>query len=79
VKERIWERGDAGELGGVSFFPDEGAVYYGQPRTSLTADEYEARLAALPAVDWGRLAEYETGVSEGAQTLACGGGACELR
>jgi ribonucleoside-triphosphate reductase (thioredoxin) len=79
VKERIWERGDAGELGGVSFFPDEGAVYYGQPRTSLTADEYEARLAALPVVDWGRLAEYETGVSEGAQTLACGGGACELR
>jgi ribonucleoside-diphosphate reductase alpha chain len=79
VKERIWERGDAGELGGVSFFPDEGAVYYGQPRTSLTRDEYEARLAALPAVDWGRLAEYETGVSEGAQTLACGGGACELR
>ena len=79
VKERIWERGDAGELGGVSFFPDEGAVYYGQPRTSLTADEYEARLAALPTVDWGRLAEYETGVSEGAQTLACGGGACELR
>ena len=79
VKERIWERGDAGELGGVSFFPDEGAVYYGQPRTSLTVAEYEARLAALPVVDWGRLAEYETGVSEGAQTLACGGGACELR
>ena len=79
VKERIWERGDAGELGGVSFFPDEGAVYYGQPRTSLTRDEYEARLAALPAVDWARLAEFETGVSEGAQTLACGGGACELR
>jgi ribonucleoside-triphosphate reductase len=79
VKERIWERGDAGELGGVSFFPDEGAVYYGQPRTSLTVAEYEVRLAALPAVDWARLAEYETGVSEGAQTLACGGGACELR
>ena len=79
VKERIWERGDAGELGGVSFFPDEGAVYYGQPRTSLSVEGYEARLAALPAVDWGRLAEFETGVSEGAQTLACGGGSCELR
>jgi ribonucleoside-triphosphate reductase (thioredoxin) len=79
VKERIWERGDAGELGGVSFFPDEGAVYYGQPRTSLSVEEYEARLAALPVVDWSRLAEYETGVSEGAQTLACGGGSCELR
>jgi ribonucleoside-diphosphate reductase alpha chain len=79
VKERIWERGDAGELGGVSFFPDEGAVYYGQPRTSLTVAEYEARLAALPVVDWVELARYETGVSEGAQTLACGGGACELR
>jgi ribonucleoside-diphosphate reductase alpha chain len=79
VKERIWERGSSGELGGVSFFPDEGAVYYGQPRTSLSVEEYDARLAALPAVDWGRLAEFETGVSEGAQTLACGGGSCELR
>lgn len=79
VKERIWERGSEGRLGGVSFFPDSGAVYYGQPRTSLSAAEYEARLAALPAVDWARLAEFETGVSEGAQTLACGGGACELR
>lgn len=79
VRERIWERGSEGRLGGVSFFPDSGAVYYGQPRTSLTAAEYEARLAALPVVDWARLAEYETGVSEGAQTLACGGGACELR
>jgi len=79
VRERIWERGSEGRLGGVSFFPDSGAVYYGQPRTSLTQAEYEARLAALPAVDWGRLAEFETGVSEGAQTLACGGGACELR
>ena len=79
VRERVWERGSAGRLGGVSFLPDSGIVYYGTPLTDLTEAEYTARVAALPDVDWSTLALYENGVSEGAQTLACAGGACELR
>jgi hypothetical protein len=65
-------------LGGVSFLPDDGAVYYGTPLTDLTEAEYAARVAALPDVDWSALALYENGVSEGAQTFACANGACAL-
>ena len=75
--EWVWQHID--RIGGLSFYPVEDHGYHAAPLEALTADEYEARLAALPVVDWGRLAEFETGVSEGAQTLACGGGACELR
>jgi len=62
----------------VSFFPFDGAVYYGQPLSDLSQDEYAKRVEALPPVDWARLAVYETGVSEAAQTFACVGGACSI-
>jgi hypothetical protein len=75
--EWVWAHID--RIGGLSFYPVADHGYHAAPLEALTRDEYEARLAALPAVDWARLAEFETGVSEGAQTLACGGGACELR
>jgi ribonucleoside-diphosphate reductase alpha chain len=78
VRDRVYERGCEGRLGGVSFSPDQGLVYYGTPLTDLDRDEYEARTAALPVVDWIRLAEFENGVSEGAQTFACAGGACSI-
>jgi ribonucleoside-diphosphate reductase alpha chain len=78
VRERVWERGSAGRLGGVSFLPDDGAVYYGMPLTTLEDGEYAARVAALPDVDWSALALYENGVSEAAQTFACTSGACSI-
>ena len=78
VRERVWERGVEGRLGGVSFLPDSGIVYYGTPLTDLTEAEYAARVAALPDVDWSALALYETGVSEGSRTFACAGGSCEI-
>jgi hypothetical protein len=53
-------------------------VYYGQPLSDLTQEEYAQRVADLPPVDWARLAVYETGVSEAAQTFACVGGACSI-
>jgi ribonucleoside-diphosphate reductase alpha chain len=78
VRERVWERGSAGRLGGVSFLPDSKVVYYGMPLTDLTEAEYAARVAALPVVDWSTLALYENGVSEAAQTFACTSGACAI-
>jgi hypothetical protein len=78
VRERVWERGVEGRLGGVSFLPDSGIVYYGTPLTDLTEAEYDARVAALPDVDWSALATYETGISEGSRTFACSGGSCEI-
>lgn len=76
VRDWVWEHRHG--LGGVSFLPYDGGAYYGTPLTDLAAEEYEARTAALPAVDWSRLAEFENGVSEGAQTFACAGGACSI-
>lgn len=76
VRDWVWDHRHG--LGGVSFLPFDGGAYYGTPLTDLTREDYEARVAALPAVDWIRLAEYENGVSEGAQTFACAGGACSI-
>lgn len=76
VRDWVWSHRHG--LGGVSFLPYDGGAYYGTPLTDLGAEDYEARTAALPVVDWSRLAEYENGVSEGAQTFACAGGACSI-
>lgn len=76
VRDWVWEH--RANLGGVSFFPFDGAVYYGQPLSDLTPEEYIQRVADLPPVDWARLAVYETGVSEAGQTFACVGGACSI-
>jgi len=76
VRDWVWEHRHG--LGGVSFLPFDGGAYYGTPMTNLEREDYEARTAALPDVDWSRLAEYENGVSEGAQTFACAGGACSI-
>ena len=76
VRDWVWSHRHG--LGGVSFLPYDGGAYYGTPLTDLAAEDYEARTAALPSVDWSRLAEFETGVSEGAQTFACAGGACSI-
>lgn len=76
VRDWVWEHRHG--LGGVSFLPFDGGAYYGTPMTDLEREDYEARTAALPDVDWSRLAEFENGVSEGAQTFACAGGACSI-
>lgn len=76
VRDWVWEHRHG--LGGVSLLPYDGGQYYGTPLTDLAAEDYEARTAALPSVDWSRLAEFENGVSEGAQTFACAGGACSI-
>lgn len=76
VRDWVWDHRHG--LGGVSFLPFDGGAYYGTPLTDLSREDYEARVAALPDVDWLRLAEFENGVSEGAQTFACAGGACSI-
>jgi hypothetical protein len=75
-----WYYAHRAEVGGLTFYPAfEGAeTMHGQPLTVLSREDYEARVAALPMVDWSRLAEFENGVSEGAQTFACAGGACSI-
>ncbi len=86
VKEEEWPEVGAwcwnhfDELSGVSFLPYSDHVYKQAPYQDCTKEEYEALLVKMPkSVDWSKLATYEkTDQTEGAQTLACVAGGCEI-
>jgi ribonucleoside-diphosphate reductase alpha chain len=71
-----WENFD--EITGVSYLPMDGGSYRQAPYSSCTKEEYEEALALTPtAIDWEAMKEATDNV-EGAQTLACVAGICEL-
>ena len=86
VKEEEWPEVGAwvynhfDEMSGVSFLPFSDHVYKQAPYTDCTKEEYEALAVKMPKeVDWMDLAKYEkTDMTEGAQTLACVAGGCEI-
>jgi ribonucleoside-diphosphate reductase alpha chain len=62
----------------VSFLPYDGGSYRQAPYEECTKEEYEALLAKMPKdIDWNILKEDDDNV-EGAQTLACVAGHCEI-
>lgn len=64
---------------GVSFLPYAEHTYAQAPYQPCTKEEFDAAMAAMPKVDFLKLSEYESeDNTEGAQTLACTGGACEI-
>jgi ribonucleoside-triphosphate reductase len=64
---------------GVSFLPYSEHTYAQAPYQPCTKVEFLAAVAAMPKVDFEKLSEYEgEDNTEGAQTLACAGGACEI-
>lgn len=66
-------------LGGLSFLPRTDTVYQLAPYEEISKEEYEARMASLPAIDFSRIVLYEKeDQTIGAQTPACVGGLCEL-
>ena len=72
----VWNNFD--EITGVSFLPMDGGTYRQAPYESMTEEEYHAMVAAMPAgIDWDKLVEGTDNV-EGAQTLACVAGLCEI-
>lgn len=72
----VWEHFD--EMSGVSFLPYDGGSYKQAPYEECTKEEYEAMLAKMPEnIDWDTLVENDDNV-EGAQTLACTAGGCEI-
>jgi len=72
----VWNNFD--EITGVSFLPMDGGTYRQAPYESMTEEEYHAMVAGMPAgIDWEKLVEGTDNV-EGAQTLACTAGACEI-
>jgi len=84
VKEEEWPRVGAwvydhfDEMSGVSFLPYDGGTYRQAPYETITKEEYDSAIINIPTnVDWDALIE-ETDQVEGAQTLACSAGNCEI-
>ena len=72
----VWDNFD--KITGVSFLPMDGGTYRQAPYEEIDSAEYERLKAAMPSgIDWDAFIERTDNV-EGAQTLACTAGACEL-
>lgn len=77
VVDWVWEHRD--EIGGMAFLPAFDAQYALMPYQEISEQEYRARAAVFPEVDYAKLWYYETrDETEAAQTLACVSGLCEL-
>jgi ribonucleoside-diphosphate reductase alpha chain len=66
-------------IGGLSFLPRSDHVYRLAPYETITKEEYEARVARFPEVDYSKLISYERqDESDMKRELACAGGTCEI-
>jgi ribonucleoside-diphosphate reductase alpha chain len=66
------------EVTGVSFLPMDGGTYRQAPYEECTEEDYKKLLDQQPTgIDWDNFQEYDDNV-EGAQTLACTAGGCEI-
>lgn len=64
---------------GVSFLPYSEHTYQQAPYQPCTKEVFEAAVLAMPDVDFELLSNYEKeDTTEGSQTLACGGGGCDI-
>lgn len=78
VDVAAWVYKNFDELSGISFLPHDGGSYRQAPYEECTKEEYEALVDKMPkTIDWNALKE-ETDNVEGAQTLACAAGHCEI-
>ena len=75
-----WVYKNFNALTGVSFLPYSDHTYQQAPYQPITEEEYEAAFQAFPSqINFEDLVQYEKeDNTEGAQTLACTGGACEI-
>jgi len=72
----VWNNFD--EITGVSFLPMDGGTYRQAPYESMTEFEYHDMVSKMPlGIDWDKFIERTDNV-EGAQTLACTAGGCEI-
>lgn len=80
IKVGAWVYDNFDYIGGVSFLPFSDHTYAQAPYQPCTKEEYEEALAKMPKeIYWAGLQVYENSdMTEGAQTLACSGGNCEL-
>jgi ribonucleoside-triphosphate reductase len=73
----VWRNWDA--IGGVSFLPHDGGTYELAPYEEITEAEYQTRVGHFPAVDFGRLSEFEKeDMTEINREFSCTGDKCEI-
>ena len=73
----IWKHFD--DMVGISLLPHDGGSYKQAPYQQIDEHEFELQREDVTPVDWDKLPEFERGdTTEGAKTLACVGGACEI-
>ena len=73
-----WTWRNFDEVSGVSFLPWDGGTYRQAPYEECSKEIYEELLAKMPKdIYWDTLSEKDDNV-EGAQTLACVAGHCEI-
>ena len=66
------------EISGISFLPHSDHTYQQAPYQECTKEEYQNLLVSTPSsIDWSTFKEEEDN-TEGSQTLACTGNACEI-
>lgn len=66
-------------VGGLSFLPRSNHVYRLAPYETISKEEYEARMARFPKIDYSKLVAYERqDESDMKKELACAGGTCEI-
>lgn len=71
-----WENFD--EITGVSYLPMDGGTYRQAPYESIDENTYAELLNGMPTtIDWENMKEVTDNV-EGAQTLSCTAGGCEI-
>jgi ribonucleoside-diphosphate reductase alpha chain len=72
----VWNNFD--EITGVSFLPMDGGTYRQAPYESINEFEYHDMVSKMPlGIDWDKFIERTDNV-EGAQTLSCAAGGCEI-
>lgn len=66
-------------VNGISFLPYSDHVYDQAPYESISKEKYEELSKTFPEIDYSKLSSYENDDNtEGAKSLACQGGACEI-
>lgn len=76
VGEWMWKHRD--EFTALSVFPYDGHVYVQPPFEDITKKEHDSLVKSLNDIDLSKIVEYNDD-TELQDSVACGGGACEIR
>ena len=71
----VWQHFD--DVTGVSFLPYDGGTYRQAPYEEITEEQFKEMSLVQPELNWDSFVELTDNV-EGAQTLACTAGGCEI-